>query len=217
LNLYRLDETAVENAVSRGAAAEDDSKGYALADDPRARRVELEMRAYSVNHANELENALLQASDARQRRASACLLGYANRSVGQIRSLTKATRDVDGEVRNNAIRALSVLVSATNADGIDVEPAPFIALLYSGQWTDRNKSSFLLMHLTRERGRDLLGELRRDALPPLIEGARWKDPGHADPFLIILGRIEAIPEVHLQKLMDAGDISQIIQKLGSLP
>jgi HEAT repeat protein len=75
------------------------------------------MRSYSANREEELENALRNSSDPLQRRASARLLGYANRSAGQIESLTEATRDPDQEVRNNATRALSALASATNSRG----------------------------------------------------------------------------------------------------
>ena len=215
LKLYERDEAALADAVSRGAASEDDSKGYTLSEDAGARGVELEMRAYAVKREKELENVLLQSSDVQQRRASACLLGYADRSAEQIRSLTTATRDVDGEVRNNAIRALSVLASAANTNGIEVEPGPFIALLYSGKWTDRNKSSMLLMHLTQNRDAALLDELRKTAIPPLIEGAEWRDPGHADPFLLILGRIEGMKDASVLKLVGAGDLSQIIEKARS--
>ncbi len=216
LNLYQRDVEAVQDAVSRGAALEDDSKGYSLSDDPIARRAQSDLRSYSASRATELANVLQNASDVRQRRASACLLGYANRSAEQIQSLTEATFDMDEEVRNNALRALSVLASAANAESLGVDPTPFIELLFSGRWTDRNKSSQLLMHLTQNRDPVLLSKLREQALAPLIEGALWNDPGHSDAFLYILGRIEGIDSDHLQRLIDSGDKTRIIQAAKSL-
>jgi hypothetical protein len=101
-------------------------------------------------------------------------------------------------VRNNAVRALGVLASAKDTGGITVDPTPFIALLYSGHWTDRNKSSLLLaQQLKRSRDPILLKALRDKALPPLIEGARWGDPGHSIVFLDILGCIEGVPDAEL--------------------
>jgi hypothetical protein len=211
LRLYDRDMEAIENAVRRGASSEDDSNGYTLSADPRTRQVELAIRDYAASRGEEIERVLLNSSDAQQRRASACLLGYADRSTAQIQSLVQATADIDKEVRNNATRALEVLVSANNTAGIDVDPAPLIAMLYSGQWTDRNKSSLLLCELTQRRDPILLERLREQALAPLIEGARWSDPGHNSGFLVILGRIEGVPEAQLLKMSGKGDRSGIIQ------
>jgi hypothetical protein len=211
LKLYESYLVATEDAVRRGASSEDDAGGYALSDDPLSRQADLAMRAYAASRGEVLEKVLQDSSDAQQRRASAALLGYADRSAAQIQSLTEATGDVDEEVRNNAVRALWVLASAKDANGIDVAPMPFIALLSSGQWTDRNKSSLLLEQLTRKRDPILLKKLHDQALAPLIEGARWTDPGHYFAFLAILGRIGAIPEPRLQQLIQTGEKSQIIE------
>jgi hypothetical protein len=211
LKLYARDMAAIEDAVRRGASSEDDSKGYSLSADPRARQVELEIRAFAAGRGEEIERVLHNSSDVQQRRASACLLGYADRSTAQIQGLVRATGDVDDDVRNNAMRALSVLASANDAAGIDTDPSPFITMLYSGQWTDRNKSSLLLFRLTHKRDPILLMKLREQALEPLIEGARWSDPGHSFGFLVILGRIEGIPEAQLLQMVTKGDSAGIIQ------
>jgi len=211
IQLYDQYASDLVDAVRRGAATEDDSNGYSLSNDPTLRDVELRMRTYSLSHAAVLERVLLDSSEAQQRRASACLLGYAERSAAQVRSLIEAARDADEDVRNNALRALWVLAAASRTEGIQVPATPFIDLLFSGRWTDRNKSSLLLERLTRKGNPSLLRELRNRAMVPLIEGARWTDPGHCDPFLAILGRIGKIPEKRLQKLIRAGDKVQIIE------
>jgi hypothetical protein len=66
---------------------------------------------------------------------------------------------------------------------------PFIGLLNSLVWTDRNKSSLALMELTANRDAALLAKLRGKAMEPLVEMARWRNEGHATPALLILGRI----------------------------
>jgi len=209
LKLFEQESVAIEKAVIRGAASEDDLLGYALTDDPETRRVQLEMRAYAIQHGAELERVLLRSVDVQQRRASATLLGYAERSAGQIRVLAEAVKDPDSDVRNNATRALSVLASAKGSNAIQVDPRIFIELLFSESWTDRNKGSRLLERFSFQRDPAFLSELREKAMQPLLEGTTW-DAGHSYPFLAMLGRIGNIPEDKLSKLIKAGDISTII-------
>ncbi len=59
-------------------------------------------------------------------------------------SMVRAARDSDEEVRNNATRALSVLVRSNAELGRDIQPDAFIGMLNSGSWTDRNKSASLM-------------------------------------------------------------------------
>ena len=212
LDLYRRYGAAQQDAVKRGVASEDDSLGYALSADPAARNVELAIREYAVSHTDLIQRALRNSSSIEQRQVSSCFLGYAERSADQIKLLTFATRDQDSLVRNNATRDLWVLASAKNPGGVGVSPTPFIDLLFSSQWTDRNKSSLVLMQLTQQRDPELLRTLRDQAIEPLLEGARWTNPGHSLPFLfIILGRIEGIPEDRLKKLAATGDKTEVIQ------
>ena len=69
------------------------------------------------------------------------------------------------------------------------------------------------MALTKSRDPNLLSSLRRDALDSLVEMARWRNPGHAEAALSILGRIAGIDEDSLSKLIDAGDADAVIGKL----
>lgn len=156
------------------------------------------------------QRALRNSAEAQQRQASATLLGYAQRSAAQIHALTEATHDPDDSVRNNALRSLWAMASAKPTDDIQVPAAPVVDLLYSGLWTDRNKSSLLLDQLTRKRDPALLRQLRSQALAPLIEAARWTDPGHSDPLLAILGRIGGIPEKRPQKLIAGRNKAEIL-------
>lgn len=210
LTLYEQYGEANQYAVRRGVSGEDDSLGYSLATDPAMRKVELAIRDYAVSHSHLLELVLENSASPKQRRVASCFLGYADRSEDQIRYLVRAANDADAEVRNNAIRALEVLASARNSNGIEVDPKPFIDLLSSGRWTDRNKSSMLLMRLTNDRNPTLLDALCRYAMAQLIEGARWSNPGHSTAFLLILGRVEGIPADRLWKLITGGGKLTII-------
>ena len=211
LDLYARYGAAQQSAVKRGVTSENDSEGYALSSDAASHKIELAIREYALSHGDLIQRVLRNSADVEQRRVSACFLGYADRSAEQIRNLASATKDQDAEVRNNATRALWVLASAKNSSGIKVSPTPFIDLLFSSQWTDRNKSSLVLMQLTQELDPELLGTLRNRAMAPLLEGLRWTNPGHSSPFLFILGRIEGISEDRLKQLAATGDKTQVIQ------
>ncbi len=206
--LYREYSGALEHAVQSGNAQEDDSKGYALMKDPAANAVELKMRAYALEHAAAIEEVLRGSKAAEQRQAAAMLLGYGERSETQVADLSKAANDADADVRNNAVRALEVLAVARPLSGLDVEP--FVSMLYSGTWTDRNKVSILLYRVTENRDPMLLRKLRDEAMGPLLDGAQWQSPGHAFYFLVILGRIGGIDEARLEKLVNSGERSEIV-------
>ena len=60
-------------------------------------------------------------------------------------ALRRAARDPDDEVRNNATRALGVLVRSNRALAASIPPDTFIEMLNSGTWSDRNKAGMLLM------------------------------------------------------------------------
>ena len=202
---------ALETAMQCGDSSEDDSLGYALGNDPHVHALELQMRRYAVDHGLLLRRVLANSSAARQRRMAAHLLGYALRSSAQIDALDDATRDSDAEVRNNATRALYVLARSSPTVAAAIPPASFIAMLNSGIWGDRNKSSLLLASLTESRNPRLLHAIRVAALPSLIEMAHWHEPGHAYAPLVILGRIGRIEEETLNGMINSGQAEQIIK------
>lgn len=206
--LYRNISKANEQAVESGHAQEDDSNGYALSSVPAMHAIEVKMRAYALKHAGAIEDVLRGSKDAEERQAAAMLLGYAERSDEQVKDLALAAGDANSDVRNNAVRALVVLAAAQPLVGLEVKP--FVGMLYSGSWTDRNKASFLLFRITQARDPAVLKTLRDEAMGPLRDGARWQSAGHAFPFLMILGRIGGIDEVRLQKLIDSGARDEII-------
>ena len=108
-------------------------------------------------------------------------------------------------VRNNAMRALPVIAEMTPTGSRRVPriPAePFIALLSSPVWSDRNKARGALEVLTRKRDPDFLRALRRRAASPLAEMARWKSVGHAQPAFLVLGRMAGYSDEDALKLWE---------------
>jgi HEAT repeat protein len=117
--------------------------------------------------------------DSRHRAAAADALGYADESKEQIAALVHASLDPSGEVRNNAIRALGVLADFDPKAIVHIPIKPYIRLMHSVDWVDRNKTVFLIDSFTTTRAPEVLRVLRSDALVPLCEIAQWQDAGHA--------------------------------------
>lgn len=199
-------------AVLEGRAGEDRSKGYALANDLPFRNKQLELREYALKNEREIFNVLQSSSDKVHRAIAANALGYARQTDKQVAGLVKAAFDADDEVRNNAVRALGVLLSAKPELGRRIPAQRFIDLLSSPVWSDRNKASSVLVSLTTTRDPKLLGLLRSQALMPLVEMARWPI-GHAYPFSIILGRIAGIEESRLNDLAGTGQVGAIVSAI----
>ena len=208
----RLDQ-ALEAAVSRGgqSAAEDDSRGYSLAKDHAARSLQLVVRQWAVKHEAELLRALEFSSAVEHRRVASDAIGYARQSPGQVRAMVRASRDPDDEVRNNATRALGVLVRSNTALASAISPDVFIDMLNAGKWTDRNKGAALLMQMTVARNPVLLARIRSVALDSLVEMASWRRPSHAYFARIVLGRVAGLPEDRLQTLAGNGPVEAIVE------
>jgi hypothetical protein len=148
---------------------------------------------YAKRDLAELRRVLRSSANAAERALAAQVLGYAADKAAIVDDLVYGMSDPSEDVRNNATRALVVIAEMTPAAGRPVPripPAPFIALLNSAVWTDRNKSSLALMALTESRDPQLLAALRApEAMVALAEMARWKSEGHAQAAFMILGRI----------------------------
>jgi hypothetical protein len=109
VELYRQTMNALNAAVQHGGE-EDRSRGYALSIDPPLRAKQFATREYAVHHERLLRRVLEEAQDDEQRIVAAHFLGYARQSNTQIAALVRASRDGNETVRNNATRALGVLV-----------------------------------------------------------------------------------------------------------
>jgi hypothetical protein len=161
---------------------------------------------------DQLMHVLAASSDVIQRRVAAHCLGLVAHTQEQINALSTASSDEDAGVRNDAVRALSVIAYDNPETAKLIPAAEFIKLLNSGTWTDRNKGGFVICALIKNRDRKLIEALRRQALPALKEIAGW-DPGHAFPALKIIGVIANIPDDKLNQLIASGRHQEILDAL----
>jgi HEAT repeats len=194
-------DRAIRLAVLRGDAGEDDSKGHALVHDPTARAIQERFVVYATRDLRRLREVLHDSASEKHRSLAAEVLGYAPDKRAVIGELVYGMGDPSEEVRNNSMRALGIIGqfgSRLPALKIRVPTKPFVRLLNSLVWTDRNKASFALMELTGNRDPALFKNLRKQALRSLIEMARWKSDGHAIPAFWLLGRISGLPEDQIQ-------------------
>ena len=196
--LYQQQMASLPKAIAAGAT-EDDSNGYALSSFPELRQTELKIRSFVLEHEALVRDVTTTASDKEERAAAADMLGYANFSTFQMQSLVQACYDPDALVRNNAVRAIGALISGRPNLSAQIPLPPFIQMLSSESWTDRNKAGWVLESLTKSRDPVVLQALRSQALGPLVEMAEWHDYGHAGSFRLILGRIAGIDEPTLER------------------
>ena len=211
---------ALRLAVLRGEAGEDRSRGHALADDPAVRAVQDRFLLYAGRDLPALRLVLRSSSDAAHRALAALVLGYAADKPAVVEDLVHAMRDPSAEVRNNAMRVLLVFAEMAPGGSSSVPrvPAqPFIELLHSPAWSDRNKASGALAALSARRAPDLLARLRGRVLAPLIEMALWTSAGHAQPAFLILGRTAGYSDEAVYDLWKRGDRDAVINAARSEP
>jgi hypothetical protein len=206
-------EDAFHKSILKGNFAEDDSQGHALDNDPAVRAIQLRFVVLANAHLTDLKDVLHNSSDGQQRALAAQVLGYVKDKQAIVSDLVAAMRDPDPDVRNNSTRALVVFAEFSPKPPvrkIKISPEPFIEMLNSCIWSDRNKSSGALAKLTEKRDPALLAEIHDQALPSLLEMARWKNLGHAVYSLMILGRIGGLTDDEIQKSLDQGNRESLI-------
>jgi hypothetical protein len=184
-------------AIENGIGAEDHSQGHALSVYPPVRAQQDRFIVFAKEQEKILVDVLRHSSDGQHRAIAAHVLGYARDKRKVTKILTPAAADPDGVVRNNATRAIGVIGAYALLHPelrIEIDPAPFIPMLNSIVWTDRNKSLFVLWPLSSKREPRVLRELRAGALPSLIEMCGWTSWGRAEQPCSILRRIAGLPE-----------------------
>ena len=157
---------------------------------------------------------LHESADAQHRALAAEVIAYAANKRDVVADLVYGMRDPDSTVRNNSMRALGIIASFAQQfpkQRIKVPDGPFIEMLDSIVWTDRNKSSGALLQLTERRNPAILSKLRERALPSLIEMSRWKSPGHALGPFFLLGRVGNISEDEIRKAWASGNRESLIE------
>lgn len=213
-------QKAQMEAVLKGKADEDDSQGHALMNDPAARAVQQRFIAFAARDLNLLRDVLRHSADAEQRALAAQVIAYTANKQAVVSDLVEAMRDPAGNVRNNATRALAVMAELSGKAGkqkIQIPARPFVEMLNSIEWTDRNKSSLALVRLTEHRAPAILAELRWQALSSLKEMARWKVSGHAYAPFFLLGRVAGFAEKEINEAWEHGDHAAFVDAAAKRP
>jgi hypothetical protein len=203
LNLQKQIDATMHAAVAAGRAEDDRSEGYALSKDPEWRALELQLRAYVLQHEKEVYAVLESSSNNKHREYTANALGYGRQTQEQVAALLRASSDPNDGVRDEAVRALGCLANKPEMRKL-IPPDLFLGMMSSGTWTDRNKAGMVLVKLTESRDPKLLARLRAEALDSVIEMARWKDLGHALDGVMIFAHLAGVPD---DKVLDASRVS----------
>lgn len=209
-------QKALTEAVLKGDAGEDDSQGHALFSNPNLRAIQERYITFAAQDLERLRAVLRESSDAGHRALAAQIIAYHANKRDIVKDLVYGMSDPDEGVRNDSIRALEVLAvfaKTSPKQRIKIPVEPFIYMLNSIEWTDRNKSSFALYRLTEQRDPAILSSLHKRALPSLVEMARWKASGHAIPSFTLLGRIGNVSEEEIQKAWSIGNRESLIETI----
>lgn len=207
---------AHDEAVLAGDAGEDTASGHSLMKNPQGRAVQEKFITIAGKELKLLRRVLHESANPTHRALAAEIIAYSDDKRRVIRDLVEAMSDADESVRNNAMRALGLIAELAQnkpEKKLKVPFAPFIEMLNSVEWTDRNKSSLALFRLTEHRDKKLLAELRHKALPSLLEMARWKSPGHSIAPFVILSRVSNISDVEIQKALDSNNRDALIETI----
>jgi hypothetical protein len=192
IHAYNSFNNQIEPSIKSGQASEDDSQGYALNEYAPLRKEQNKFIEFARQNFSLLENVLKNSMNAEHRAAAAQIIAYSLNRKKVADCLLYAINDADDEVRNNATRALGVLAGYITLHPelrITIPANPFIKMINSIVWTDRNKGTMVLMQLTQTRNKKLLKEIKQQALPSIIEMAKWKDRSHSFSSFVLLGRI----------------------------
>jgi hypothetical protein len=216
---YQAFLDAVGESIRGKNADEDLTNGYSLMADPECREIQQSFIPLVANNLAAVDRVLRESSDPEQRGAAAYLLQYGPRgprtSKIVVNGLQWALRDVDDNVRENAVRALKAVAVGAKLhpeQQIRIEPTWFVELMNSVVWSDRRNASLALVNLTEQRDPETVSLLRERALPSIIEMARWHDLEHALPAFILAGRLAGLDEKTIQDAWISGNREPVLKK-----
>ena len=123
---------------------------------------------------------LRESDDDSHRALAAQVIAYAADKRAVVDDLAAAMRDPASEVRNNAMRALALFAQYAREhpeSNLSVPSTPFVDLLNSIDWSDRNKSAAALLALTEGRDAALLNDLRDPGARVTDRDGPLEEPG----------------------------------------
>ena len=156
------------------------------------REIQQEFITFAATRLKILRRVARNSGNADHRAIATWILGYAPDKRTVVDDLVYALEDPDPGVRNNATRSLAAIGELAQIKPelkIRIPITRFIVMLESIEWTDRNKALAALQNLVKGDDEKAVKELRRRALPALVEMARWQSQSHAQAAFLLVGRI----------------------------
>lgn len=216
LNAYLQFSDRLSDAIQKSEADEDWSDGHSLIRYLPARRIQEKYRLWADENFSDLKKILRTSAYDQQRAAAAQIIAYHFDKNEVVPELIYALIDESDEVRNNAIKALAIIANYAGKHPekkIQIPNAPFIRLINSVAWQDRNKGLSVLTQLTATRDPALLNKLKETSLPALKEMVIWKSSQHALPAYVILARVAGIPEEEINRNSSGTNFANEAMKL----
>ena len=187
-------------AIQHGEFDDDWTNGHSLFAYLPLRKLQEKFIPYADANLNLLREVLKTSKYAEQRAMAASVIAYHHNKAEIINDLLEAVTDADQNVRNNATRAIGIIAWYTQGKPdlkIEIPADPFITMMNSILWTDRNKGVSVLHVLSGNRDEKLLSKIKDKALESLIDMANWKSDGHSYMGYLTLGRIAGWKEEDL--------------------
>jgi hypothetical protein len=213
-----LDE--VPGSIRGRNADEDLTNGYSLMQDPECRRLQDSFIPLVAANLLLVDRVLRESADPEERTAAAYLLQYGPRGNHTTKiildSLQYGLRDVDDNVRENAMRALRAVAIGGKVhpeQQIRLEPTWFVELMNSVVWSDRRDATRALVNMTENHDAETLALLRERALPSVIEMARWHDLKASLPAFILAGRLAGMDESAIKSAWVGGDRESVLKRI----
>ncbi|HUQ65989.1 MAG TPA: HEAT repeat domain-containing protein [Flavitalea sp.] len=217
MHAYAQFSARLSDAVQSGQSREDWEYGHSMIQYPPARKIQEKYKIWADEDFAVLSKVLRSSAYAQERATAAQIIAYYFDKNKAIPELMYAIIDESDEVRNNAIRAIAVIAyysSLHPEKKINIPSMPFIRLINSVVWSDRNKGLSVLMQLTQSRDTVLLNQLKQSpSFEALKEMAVWKSESHALPAYVILARIAGIPEDEIFKTTTGTNFADEAMKL----
>jgi hypothetical protein len=217
-NAYAQFSDRLSDAIQRGEADETWSQGHSLIHYSPARKIQERYMIWADENFADLRKVLRSSAYETERATATQIIAYHFDKSEVVPELIYAVSDESDEVRNNAIKALTVLAHyASEHPGkkINIPYTPFVRLINSVVWSDRNKGLSVLLQLTRSRNQEMLNRLKETSLPALKEMAVWKSEPHALPAFVILARIAGIPEEKINSHVSGTNFANDAMKLAN--
>lgn len=214
--VHDREQAAFARSATRGNFGEDRSQGHSLAADRDLRATQEQFIPLADEHWAALVDVLHNARDSTQRSVAAKVIAYSSNKSEAVRELSDAMHDPAPAVRNNATRALSLIFGyAKSHPELSISPSPrlvrqLVAMLHSVDWTDRNKAVSLLLEI--DDSDEVINELRRSAIPSLVEMANWETVHGAMAFMLI-GRLDGIPHDESHLIWRQGNQASVIARV----